>query len=1279
MNNSYQIIIQARIDSAKRDPEIPSSFKRGHLVIKKIRTVGTTDSSLWGHSSPYVKLRLNDSVFQTRPMSGAGGFAEWDTDFSCTVSARDVLAGSFQAEALQKAFSDASIGSAVIKLSRAGAYIGQEVQLSGEVMKGPKKAGRLVLVVQLDSLPEEIETAIDLPKNFVGTIDICSITASNVSSKSLLSSKCEVFVRASLPPFQEHTPNAVLTSNTTWSDMHISTGVNRLTLESDRISFEVISKSDSKVLGKGYLELKAICSKDSLGHMGGYFVPLAMDSGEANGLLAVQMQLREGLDKSEADTPVVVAADAKLVGKGVLVVKSLRAFELQSPPNWLSKDKTTKVAASLSFDDTRVGRTEFTTSGWPDVTWGEITGMEIPTSEAQLKYRLLEVVVSDEKGAVIGKGSVSITQLGVKPTKEQVVIVKLRSDDNKQVPVGKVEVVACVREVVAVTLAKNPVMGFLEISKMKLSKLSIPSTVIDTLTSALDNKKNAKERNLFLETSLGDWRAQTSVTKGPPDRDTDAWTDLIHSKQLADLELERSPLKISLIAQTVNAQKTVSNTIIGSAIVALSELLAEFGEEKIVYGNLMSSSGASVGKVTVTAAFVDKMSAMKPMAGDGDEEVLPEQQQPKKTFVQTTLTKEAKKGDSKLEVKSHDGFVKGMRLEIGQGNLTETAVLKDIGSLVLESGVANTHAEGTVVKGYMIENAAKGFHRDMDEKKNVVHVVQTATRTETDEADCGAKIHEAKALPLPTLDMSSVIITAVSADPDDEELPTYDKVDLDPILEMPDTALAKGTPDMKHKLAVSMSIPTVPSNSRREGESECNSSDEDYNSCEEDEVEATRRAHAETEKKIATLILNNNITHDGPIDRTSLIYNEFKGNVARKLTKGRFLEGLKMCRLKVCRKHADMLWTRLDPVYKGECDLESFKTVFGNLEESVQIEEVRQLRSSPSVKNFAKHLKLLCDNMRSATFTLEELYDSYDATGRGEMSVSIFSHMLKLLIGHTVDRKDIYTALSLMETGGSKSFSKEELKIFVYFVWRAELAELLLQQSSLNEYRDQSRIQKIIQERNVIKAAVRFNFRKEWIDSLSTKDGIILKFERSKQKHIQGPLTAILHVVGILGNTPHSSQLAQSSSVSLFSFIDTIEPPQQPVAPSSPLKEMPLRNTRRSHDSSIVADVTDGMHSPSASQPRSPHRFNETLEEHGVSQVHKYKIKSDIAVRKKLELQQAQRQDIELNSESRVRGLVSNRNKSHEITTVSSLEFVRNTTGLSVSGGAMLSKSVGER
>jgi len=56
-------------------------------------------------------------------------------------------------------------------------------------------------------------------------------------------------------------------------------------------------------------------------------------------------------------------------------------------------------------------------------------------------------------------------------------------------------------------------------------------------------------------------------------------------------------------------------------------------------------------------------------------------------------------------VKGHDGFVKGMRLEIGQGNLTETAVLKDIGSLVLESGVANTHAEGTVVKGYMIENA----------------------------------------------------------------------------------------------------------------------------------------------------------------------------------------------------------------------------------------------------------------------------------------------------------------------------------------------------------------------------------------------------------------------------------------------------------------------------------------------------------------------------------------------------------------------------------------------
>ena len=71
----------------------------------------------------------------------------------------------------------------------------------------------------------------------------------------------------------------------------------------------------------------------------------------------------------------------------------------------------------------------------------------------------------------------------------------------------------------------------------------------------------------------------------------------------------------------------------------------------------------------------------------------------------TRLSKAANVGESKLEVLSEAGFVKGMHLEIGEGSNKETAILKDFGSLVLESPLTRAHPKDTSVKGYLRSKA----------------------------------------------------------------------------------------------------------------------------------------------------------------------------------------------------------------------------------------------------------------------------------------------------------------------------------------------------------------------------------------------------------------------------------------------------------------------------------------------------------------------------------------------------------------------------------------------
>jgi hypothetical protein len=105
------------------------------------------------------------------------------------------------------------------------------------------------------------------------------------------------------------------------------------------------------------------------------------------------------------------------------------------------------------------------------------------------------------------------------------------------------------------------------------------------------------------------------------------------------------------------------------------------------------------------------------------------------------------------------------------------------------------------------------------------------------------------------------------------------------------------------------------------------------------------------------------------------------------------------------------------------------------------------------------------------------MFSGFDRNGSGEISVSEFCSMLRLVVGNTFDKKMIYQALYVLDSDGSKTVSLEELLRFVYKIWRSQLDELSDKLSHLDFRLDADKHTEVLvmKERHSIKEAIKKN------------------------------------------------------------------------------------------------------------------------------------------------------------------------------------------------------------
>jgi hypothetical protein len=236
------------------------------------------------------------------------------------------------------------------------------------------------------------------------------------------------------------------------------------------------------------------------------------------------------------------------------------------------------------------------------------------------------------------------------------------------------------------------------------------------------------------------------------------------------------------------------------------------------------------------------------------------------------------------------------------------------------------------------------------------------------------------------------------------------------------------------------------------------------------------------------------------LDRMELVYhaliNQTNNNASfigtnDKLTRLKLLGGLEsICRLKLSWSQFETMWTRLDMVRTGDLDLQEFKNFFGDLSEYENREGVKTLtlhNEDASMRQLSKCLADMCDTMRHAGFTVEEMFCCFDRNGNGTITPSEFCSLLRLIIGPTFDKKLVFEALLVLDSDHDKAISRHELFMFVYRTWKMQLDEIDYRKCMMdpeNNPADAQRCNTLNMERNLIRGALRKNFNRQLRDLL---------------------------------------------------------------------------------------------------------------------------------------------------------------------------------------------------
>ena len=182
-------------EEEEQEGDIPDSFFRGELHVKRINGFSLKNTELIGKQDPYVVLKLGDEMnFKTKVLDNIGANPCWDRlDFKVVLSAATVKMKDVDIEVWDKnTAKDTMIGKGHVSLRRAASFLGRDVELRSklESAKG-KLAGRVSLCAFLKELPPEVvEKDIVLPEGFEsGIIHFHKIIAKGLQNKEFAGGK----------------------------------------------------------------------------------------------------------------------------------------------------------------------------------------------------------------------------------------------------------------------------------------------------------------------------------------------------------------------------------------------------------------------------------------------------------------------------------------------------------------------------------------------------------------------------------------------------------------------------------------------------------------------------------------------------------------------------------------------------------------------------------------------------------------------------------------------------------------------------------------------------------------------------------------------------------------------------------------------------------------------------------------------------------------------------------------------------------------------------------
>ena len=208
-------------------------------------------------------------------------------------------------------------------------------------------------------------------------------------------------------------------------------------------------------------------------------------------------------------------------------------------------------------------------------------------------------------------------------------------------------------------------------------------------------------------------------------------------------------------------------------------------------------------------------------------------------------------------------------------------------------------------------------------------------------------------------------------------------------------------------------------------------------------------------------------------------------NPVKKLTRLKFKGGCEdILKIKMTWGQFTGLWTKLDSGSRGEINLEEFKDVFGSISEmdfNHEIDTTAPIAATSEQKELLKYMYEMSDVLRHAGFTVKEMFAGFDRNGSGGVSVSEFCSMLRICLGRAVDKKIVYRVMSSLDTDGDKNITLEEVQLFIFYIWRAQLKEIA-SRVYLDTTLDDKTLRSMVKEKDDIKNAIIRNFPRRWRD-----------------------------------------------------------------------------------------------------------------------------------------------------------------------------------------------------